>query len=107
MSKDQGTPSTAQTTLSADTTPSELQLTVSSAASAGIVARKYIRVDDEIMFVEAVHGNTVTVARGQKGSVAAVHSALVSVTTRNLAASGFTTVTTSTVVDVLVDGVAQ
>jgi hypothetical protein len=50
-------------------------LHLQNATAAGIVAMRHVRVDDEIMLVTYVAGNSVSVRRAQRGTVAVCHEA--------------------------------
>lgn len=69
------------TTLSAGITDTETSLTVASAT--GLTVGDFLRIGNELMSIDGVVSNTVTVTRGQLGTTAAVQSGGATVTLWN------------------------
>jgi len=74
-------PTGISTTLSAGITAEDTSLTVASAT--GLTVGDYLRIGNELMFIDAISGTTVTVTRAQCGTTAIVHSGGATVTLIN------------------------
>ena len=71
-------PTTTTTTLSAGIVAGDTSLTVAS--STGLTVGDYLRIGNELMFIDAIVGTTITVTRAQCGTTAAAHSGGATVT---------------------------
>jgi len=74
-------PTTTTTTLSAGITAVDTTLTVASAT--GLTIGDYLRLGNELMFIDSISGTSVTVTRAQCGTTAVVHSGGATVTLIN------------------------
>ena len=76
-------------------TDSATSIPVTSAATLGATVNGYVRIDDEILQVTAINGNTLTVTRAVLGTAAAAHTDGVDVT-RQIVTADKTTINETT-----------